>query len=268
MHTQTSSSAPVEPQKDPESRKRNRLSFQRMAQKSRQFVLKLAMLSWSIRLSLPALAFGQAHFTRPRLQHASCLSSTHRRTWSLTLPLNFGSSNKGVREGSRPACLARCRLEQRDAPAGLGAVVAVSAGYSHTCAVRSDGQLACFGSNASWHCNVPAGLGDVVAVSAGFSHTCAVRSDGQLACFGSNEFGQCNVPAGLGPVVAVSSGYCNTCAVRSDGQLACFGSNGDGKCNVPAGLGPVLTVSAGRSHTCAVRSDGQLACFGAKSAFT
>ena len=167
-----------------------------MAQKSWQVALKLAALSWAIRLSLPALAFGQEHFTRPRLQHVSCPSSTHRRIWSLTLPRNFGSSNRRVREGSRPACLARCRLEQHDAPAGLGPVLAVSAGDYHTCAVRSDGQLACFGSNGDGQCNVPAGLGPVVAVSAGYSHTCAVRSDGQLACFGSNRDGKCNVPAG------------------------------------------------------------------------
>ena len=173
-----------------------------MAQKSWQLVLKLATLSWAIRRSLLAPAFGQAHFTRPRLQHVSCLSSTHRRTWSLTLPPNFGSK-KGVREGSRPGCLARCKLEQHDAPAGLGPVLAVSAGSYHTCAVRSDGQLACFGSNEAAQCDVPAGLGPVLAVSAGL-HTCAVRSDGQLVCFGRYARGQCNVPAGLGPVVAVS----------------------------------------------------------------
>jgi hypothetical protein len=42
---------------------------------------------------------------------------------------------------------------------------------------------------------VPAGLGTVTQVSAGIWHTCAIRSDGTLACWGHNGNGQTNVPA-------------------------------------------------------------------------
>jgi len=80
----------------------------------------------------------------------------------------------------------------------------VSAGARHTCAVKCDGQLVCFG-NDSGQCNVPADLGPVVTVSAGEDHTCAVKCDGQLVCFGDNDYGQCNVPADLGPVLALSN---------------------------------------------------------------
>ena len=94
---------------------------------------------------------------------------------------------------------------QRGLPADLGPVLAVSAGYVHTCAVRSDGQLVCFGR----HSDVPADLGPVLAISAGVYQyqTCAVRLDGELVGIGYNKYGSCDapVPEDLGPVSAISA---------------------------------------------------------------
>ena len=58
----------------------------------------------------------------------------------------------------------------------------VSAGSHHTCGVRSNGSVACWGWNESGQATPPAG--SFVSVSAGGGHTCGVRSDGSVACWG------------------------------------------------------------------------------------
>ena len=77
-------------------------------------------------------------------------------------------------------------------------------------------------------------LAPVSVLSAGGCHTCAVKSTGELVCFGRNDYGQCAVPAGLGTVVAVAAGSAHTCAVKSTGEVVCFGRNDSGQCAVPA----------------------------------
>ena len=143
----------------------------------------------------------------------------------------------------------------------LGAPL-IAAGSHHTCAVKVNGDLVCFGSKKFGKCNVPSDLGPVVAAAAGHYHTCAVRANGDLVCFGDNHRGQCDVPEDFGPVVAVAAGYSHTCALGAKGELICFGDNCDGQCNVPPNLGPVVAVAAGFSHTCALGVKGDLICFG------
>ncbi|CAE7804148.1 UVR8 [Symbiodinium sp. CCMP2592] len=173
------------------------------------------------------------------------------------------SHSCALRADGQLVCFGDSENGQCEVPPDLGPVVAVSAGYRHTCAVRTDGQLVCFGDSRYGQCDVPIDLGAVVAVSAGSLHTCAVRTDGQLVCFGgSNKYGQCDVPADLEPFVAVSAGNTHTCAVRADGELVCFGDSENGQCDVPPDLGPVVAASAGYRHTCAVQEDGHLFCFG------
>ena len=79
--------------------------------------------------------------------------------------------------------------------------------------MRSNGSVACWGSDISGQATPPAG--SFLSVSAGGRHTCGVRSNGSVACWGWNEHGQATPPAGS--FVSVSAGERHTCGVRSNG---------------------------------------------------
>ena len=64
-------------------------------------------------------------------------------------------------------------------PPDCGPVVAVSAGVQHTCAIRADGRLFCFGDAEQTHSHES--VGQVVAVSAGDYHTCTLGADSKAA---------------------------------------------------------------------------------------
>src|SRR5580765_1144855 len=52
----------------------------------------------------------------------------------------------------------------------------------------------------------PAAAFDGGALSAGGDHTCAIKADGTVRCWGNNDLGQSTPPADLGPVKAVTAG--------------------------------------------------------------
>lgn len=96
----------------------------------------------------------------------------------------------------------------------------VSAGGAHSCGLRYDGSIACWGDNTSGKVSGAPGQIDFQVLSAGPGHTCAVQYNGGVFCWGQNEYGQTNVPAGT--YTSVSAGGGHTCAVRKDETIACW----------------------------------------------
>jgi hypothetical protein len=177
----------------------------------------------------------------------------------------------------------------------------ISAGADHTCAVKTDGTLWCWGDNSGGQLgdgttadsSVPVQVSgqatDWATVSAGYNHTCAVKTDGTLWCWGDNSGGQLgdgttadsSVPVQVSGQATdwatVSAGGDHTCAIKTDHTLWCWATNtygqlGDGTTadsSVPVQVSVQATdwatVSAGYNHTCAVKTDGTLWCWGDNS---
>jgi alpha-tubulin suppressor-like RCC1 family protein len=99
--------------------------------------------------------------------------------------------------------------------------------------------------------------GTPVRLSAGYLHTCAVRPDATVWCWGRNSSGQLGdgttvdkltpVPvASLSNVVEVSVGAAHSCARKSDGTVWCWGGNGDGQLGDGTTADRLTPVVAGR----------------------
>ena len=159
---------------------------------------------------------------------------------------------------------------------GASQIIAISAGQMHTCGLKADGGLVCWGDDSYGQSASPAGR--FLSVSTNNAHTCGVKADGSVSCWGYNWQGQVSgtpslnhVPATAshpGPYLSVSAGGYHSCGLKDDGSIACWGA---GKAD--AGVwpnfgqaidqaGPFIAVSAGANYTCGLKADGAIACWG------
>lgn len=141
--------------------------------------------------------------------------------------------------------------------------VKITAGGAHTCAIKLDQGVVCWGSNSHGQATPPAGA--FSAIDAGGLHTCGIRTDGTLACWGKNDDGESTPPSGT--FRSVSAGGDHSCGVRTDETLACWGRNTQSPPHNVAPAGTYRTVSAGNTAgttwSCAVRlSDSATICWG------
>ena len=179
-------------------------------------------------------------------------------------------------------------------------VIAIAAGYQHTCAVTNTGAVKCWGYNTygqlgdgtttakSVPTNVPALTTGATAIAAGYYHTCAIASGG-AKCWGYNIYGQLGdgtttakyVPTDVSTLASgvstIDAGNYHTCAVTSVGAATCWGQNTSGQAGdgttiskyVPtgvSGLGSgVGDIACGGTHTCALTSAGGVKCWGSNT---
>jgi len=143
----------------------------------------------------------------------------------------------------------------------------VAAGGAHTCVMRGNGSLACWGE-ALAEFQPPAGA--FRTVRCGSTLFCATRNDGTLACWGSETSGQviAPLPGAFSDVALAQAGSAPNesygCGIRDDGSVACWGNAPPG---APA-IGSYREIHVagptqyGDGSACAVQNDGALSCWG------
>ncbi len=124
------------------------------------------------------------------------------------------------------------------------------------------------------------------------AHSCALITDGSVACWGQNSSGQLgtgnntrsNLPVMVDggaltgqSVTQIAVGFAHTCALIADGSVACWGENGDGQLGTGNSIDtnlPVLVdggalssqvvtqIATGDGHTCALIAGGTVSCWG------
>ena len=176
----------------------------------------------------------------------------------------------------------------------------VVVGGHHTCGVRSDGQVYCWGLNIFGETGTDPelevsfsrieGLEFPRAIGLGFLHTCAIDGVGRPVCWGANGGGFHNygtertttvwAPTPFGDAqidaVAIEVDEQHACALLADRTVECWGMNswgqlGDGRSQgtpqnqrTPVvGVSEVIEIGVGFGHTCALERDGQVYCWGA-----
>ena len=177
-------------------------------------------------------------------------------------------------------------------PEGAGSgFVSVSAGDFHTCGLREDRSILCWGTD--WYGMATAPSGSFDSVTLGYDFTCGLRTDGYVECWGdridepwaqflSISAGKehvCGVTVGgdvecwwsddsrregstpEGKFVAVESGLGHACGIRSGGSVTCWSSSDDGQASLPAGAGTFATISSGSGYSCGLTTDGRLVCW-------
>ncbi|MFT7581916.1 MAG: alpha-tubulin suppressor-like RCC1 family protein [Myxococcota bacterium] len=135
-----------------------------------------------------------------------------------------------------------------------GAYTKVAAGGTHTCALKANGAILCWGLDGSGQSSPPAGTFKDVA--AGQSFSCGLETGGAIVCWGSNISGEATPPTGT--FKKIDSENQVSCGIRTDDTLACWGNQP----RVTAPTGTYDKVAVVSSGVCAIALDGTLTCWG------
>jgi alpha-tubulin suppressor-like RCC1 family protein/AraC-like DNA-binding protein len=177
----------------------------------------------------------------------------------------------------------------------------ITAGANHACALGTNGQAMCWGSNVTGQLgdgsnsnsqslpqSVTGGLSFSV-IRAGYGHSCAIRTNGSAYCWGANNFGQLGHGSGgtsRNPVAvagglkfdSLAVGANHNCARATNGFIYCWGNNSNGQlgdgttvpfANMPRpiqGGFTMLQIAAGGTHSCNVVMGSGMFCWGSNGA--
>ena len=148
---------------------------------------------------------------------------------------------------------------------------AISAGDLHTCGLKLDGSVDCFGSDGRGQSSPP--TGEFLQVAAGGVHTCGIRaSDSTVACWGSAA-----VPSGPAQIkiAQIDSGFSHSCGivarVSNDAthKIICWGATGLDRTEdfESSRNTPIHSISVGDNHNCSMwHNRREMRCWGSNEA--
>ena len=141
--------------------------------------------------------------------------------------------------------------------AGTPAFVQVATGENHTCALRRDGAVECWGTNDQGQLDVPKDV-RFQQITSGWRFSCGIKTDGQIACWGRNNHQQADPPEGQ--FTSADAGWDHTCAL-SGTAATCWGRNANDRATPPTGTA-ITSIGAGAEHSCGLSTSGGLVCWG------
>jgi len=185
------------------------------------------------------------------------------------------------------------RVIYRNSPVqvtSLSGITAISAGYSHSVALKNDGTVWAWGNNEYSQLGVGmpttsrytpvqvTSLSGITAISAGRNHTVALKNDGTVWAWGWNGAGQLgdgttvdrSYPVqvtSLSGITAISAGFVHTVALKGEGIVWAWGAGSNGQLGNGAtiaystpmqitSLSGITAISAGNNRTVALKSNG------------
>jgi len=129
-------------------------------------------------------------------------------------------------------------------------IIAISAGFSHSLALRSDGTAVAWGDDGTGNATVPSGLSNIVAVSAGWNHSLFLKSDGSVASWPrpiNLAWRSPSAGTNLNNIVAISATSFeegNDIALKSDGTIVTW-NNRLAEIYLIRGVSNVVAVASG-----------------------
>lgn len=192
-------------------------------------------------------------------------------------------------------------LEDKAVPvpvSGATGIIAISAGYYFSLALKSDGTMLAWGNNSRGQLGDSAikadkptpvavnGASDIVAIAAGSEHSLALKADGTMLAWGLDLEGALgdNAPlldqtlpvpvANAVGIVSIAAGTSHSLALTSSGNVLAWGSDfggqlGDNVAKVNKstpvlvnGASQIMAIAGGLFHSLALTSSGTMLAWG------
>ena len=185
-------------------------------------------------------------------------------------PYGFGQIDVGRNHAcalwrGKAICWGDDEFGQSSPPAGPFEQIAT--GYSHSCAIQTNGLVTCWGHDGSKESSGHPQQIKFTEITAGDAFTCGLTIQRRALCWGRSREGQLKAPKDAF-FSAISAGKSHACAVRDASRgvdsVVCWGANHMGQAH-PRSKGHFVAVTSGAAHSCALTNTGAVRCWGSNS---